>query len=97
MTFAKTTVLALAISAALASPLLAQGAASDSQLRSGAQGKGTMQGGGMSGSGDEEMEAQPTTPAQKGSVNAKAGSKNTVGSGHATPKATGTDAGTKKY
>jgi len=98
MTFTKTTVLALAVSAALASPVLAQGAASDTQLRGGAQGRGAVQGGGMSGSGDEELEAQPTAPAQKG-VNAKAGNKGTVGSGHATPKATGSESApaTKKY
>ena len=100
MKFAKTSVLALAISAALAGPVLAQGAASDAQLRGSAQGKGTMQGGGVSGSGDEEMAAQPAVPAQKGGVAAKTatrtGTKGTVGSGHATPpKAMTTEPGSK--
>jgi hypothetical protein len=96
MKFAKTTVLAFAVSAALASPVLAQGASSDTQMRGGAQGKTTAPGG-MSGSGDEELESQSAAPAQKGSVNAKAGSKNTVGSGHATPpKAIGTESGSKR-
>ena len=100
MTFVKTSVLALAVSAAMAGPVLAQGAASDTQLRGGAQGRGTMQqGGGMSGSGDEEMAARPTAPTQKSGANAKAGSKGTVGSGHATPKSSGSEMapGTKKY
>ncbi|WP_426436775.1 hypothetical protein [Bradyrhizobium genosp. P] len=97
MKFAKTVVLAFAVSAALASPVLAQGVSSDTQMRSGAQGKTTAPGG-LSGSGDEEFESQTAAPAQKGSVNAKAGNKTTVGSGHATsPKATGTDAGNKRY
>ncbi|MDH2383777.1 hypothetical protein [Bradyrhizobium sp. CER78] len=103
MTFAKTSVLALAISAAMAGPVLAQGAATpNTQLRGGAPGAGTMQqGGGMSGSGDEEMAAQPT-PSQKGGATAKSGNKGTVGSssGHATtPKSGGSEMapGTKKY
>ncbi|PAY07044.1 hypothetical protein CK489_14580 [Bradyrhizobium sp. UFLA03-84] len=93
MTFAKTSVLALAISAAMAGPVLAQGAATpNTQLRGGATGAGTMQqGGGMSGSGDEEMAAQPTAPTQKSGTSAKSGSKGTVGSssGHAAPKSSG--------
>jgi hypothetical protein len=102
MTFAKTSVLALAISAAMAGPVLAQGTtAPDTQLRGGAQGRGTMQqGGGMSGSGDEEMAAQPGTTTQKSGAAAKSGSKGTVGSGHATtPKSGGSETapGTKKY
>ena len=91
MTFAKTSVLALAISAAIAGPVLAQGAATpDTQLRGGAQGRGSVQqGGGMSGSGDEEMAAQPTSPTPKSGTSAKSGNKGTVGSGHATPKSGG--------
>ncbi|MCC8968032.1 hypothetical protein H8A95_38415 [Bradyrhizobium sp. Pear76] len=104
MTFAKTSVLALAIAAAMAGPVLAQGAATpNTQLRGGAAGAGTVQqGGGMSGSGDEEMAAQPTSPTQKSGTSAKSGSKGTVGSssGHATsPKAGGSEMApaTKKY
>lgn len=103
MTFAKTSVLALAISAAMAGPVLAQGATTpNTQLRGGAAGSGTMQqGGGMSGSGDEEMAAQPTSPTQKGAA-AKSGSKGTVGSssGHTAPKSSGGSEmapATKKY
>ncbi|MBR0932933.1 hypothetical protein [Bradyrhizobium jicamae] len=98
MTIAKSTVLALAISAALAGPVLAQGVSSDSQMRGTAQGQG-MQGGGMSGSGDEELAVQPGASAQKGSVNARTGTKATVGSARGTPKTTGTETapGTRKY
>ena len=102
MTFAKTSVLALAISAAMAGPVLAQGATTpNTQLRGGAAGGGTMQqGGGMSGSGDEEMAAQPTSPTQKGA--AKSCSKGTVGSssGRTAPKSSGGSEmapATKKY
>ncbi|HEX7919310.1 MAG TPA: hypothetical protein VF583_00035 [Bradyrhizobium sp.] len=102
MTFARTSVLALAISAVMAGPVLAQGAATpNTQLRGGAAGSGTVQqGGGMSGSGDEEMAAQPTSPTQKSGATAK--SKGTVGSssGHATtPKSGGSEMApaTKKY
>ena len=100
MTFVKTSVLALAVSAAMAGPVLAQGAASDTQLRGGAQGRGTMQqGGGMSGSGDEDMAAQPTAPTQKSGATAKSGSKGTVGSGRTAPKSGGSEMApaTKKY
>ncbi|MGN1286066.1 MAG: hypothetical protein ACI4XG_05715, partial [Bradyrhizobium sp.] len=56
----------------------------------------------VSGSGDEEMAAQPTSPSQKSGTSAKSGSKGTVGSssGHATtPKSGGSEMapGTKKY
>ncbi|MBR0693819.1 hypothetical protein [Bradyrhizobium lablabi] len=96
MKFAKTTVLAFAVSAALASPVLAQGASPDTKMRGGAQGRPMTAPGSMSGSGDEEFEAQPNAATQKGGVNAKAGTKATVGAGHATPKATGTESGGKR-
>jgi hypothetical protein len=94
MKLAKTTVLALAVSAAMAGPVLAQGLSTDTQTRGGAQGKTATQP--MSGSGDEEMEA--TTPTQKG-VNAKPSTKGTVGAGHgSTTKGTGADTtGSKRY
>ncbi|KRQ09256.1 MULTISPECIES: hypothetical protein [Bradyrhizobium] len=99
MTFAKTSVLALAISAAMAGPVLAQGTTAP-DTRGGAQGRGTMQqGGGMSGSGDEEMTAQPGATTQKSGAAAKSGSKGTVGSGRTAPKSGGSEMApaTKKY
>ncbi|MCA1401752.1 hypothetical protein QA635_35960 [Bradyrhizobium brasilense] len=99
MTFAKTSVLALAISAAMAGPVLAQGTTAP-DTRGGAPGRGTMQqGGGMSGSGDEEMTAQPGAPTQKSGAAAKSGSKGTVGSGRTAPKSGGSEMApaTKKY
>ena len=96
MKLAKTTVLALAVSAAMAGPVLAQGLSTDTQTR-GAQGRTTTQPSGMSGSGDEEMEATTPTSQQKG-VNAKPSPKGTVGSGHGSTKGTGADTtGTKRY
>jgi len=58
MKFAKTSAIALAVSAMLAGPVLAQGASSDSKIRGGAQGKSQMQGA-PSTSEDEELNAQP--------------------------------------
>ena len=51
MKLVKTSAIAVAISALLAGPVLAQGASSDTQIRGGAQGKTQMQGG-TSGSSD---------------------------------------------
>jgi hypothetical protein len=79
MKLVKTSVIAFAMSALLAGPVLAQGASSDTQIRGGVQDRSNMQGG-ASGSGDEGM-AQPSTPGAKTGANVKAGSKNTVGSG----------------
>ena len=61
----KTSAIALALSAMLAGPVLAQGASSDTHVRGGAQGKTNMQGG-MSGSGDEEIDAQAGAAGGKG-------------------------------
>ena len=96
MKLAKTTVLALAVSAAMAGPVPAQGLSTDTQTRGGAQGKTATQP--MSGSGDEEMEATTPTSQQKG-VNAKPSTKGTVGAGHgSTTKGTGADTtGSKRY
>src|SRR3981189_2429257 len=58
MKLVKTSAIAFALSALLAGPVLAQGAASDTHIRGGAQGRSNMQGG-ASGSGDEEFNAQP--------------------------------------
>jgi hypothetical protein len=80
MKLVKTSAIALAMSAMLAGPVLAQGASSDTQIRGGAQGKGMQ--GGMSGSGDEDFHAQPAAPGMKSG--AKAGAKGTVGSARGT-------------
>ncbi len=79
MKLVKTSAIAFAMSAMLAGPVLAQGASSDTQIRGGAQGKSNMQGG-VSGSGDQELNAQPGAAGTKAG-NAKAGMKGTVGAG----------------
>ncbi|MEH2566952.1 hypothetical protein [Bradyrhizobium sp. AZCC 2289] len=97
MKLVKTSAVALAISAMLAGPVLAQGASSDTRIRGGAQGKTNMQGGatnmqgGASGSGDEEFDAQAQTGAagEKAGVGAKTGAKGTVGAGSGAPRGTG--------
>ena len=83
MKLVKTSAIAVAISALLAGPVLAQGAASGTQTRGGAQGKTQMQGG---ASVDED-----TAPAGAASQRAaaKTGMKGTVGAGSGAPKATG--------
>jgi len=78
MKLIKTSAIALAMSAVLAGPVLAQGTAADPQVRGGAQGKGSMQKG-MTGSGDEEFNAQPGAPAERAGSSTK--SKGTVGAG----------------
>jgi hypothetical protein len=88
MKLVKTPAIAFAISALLAGPVLAQGAASDTQIRGGAQGKTNNMQGGASGSGDEEFDTQPGAPGAKAGVNAKAGAKSTVGAGSGAPKGT---------
>ena len=82
MKVVKTSAIALAISAMLAGPVLAQGTSSDTKIRGGVQGKSQMQGG-ASISDDEELSAQPGA----GGVTAK--TKGTVGAGSGTSKATG--------
>ena len=56
MKLVKTSVIACALSALLAGPVLAQGLSSDSKLRGGAQGKTTQ--GGVAGNSEDELEAQ---------------------------------------
>jgi hypothetical protein len=85
MKLVKTSAIAVAISALLAGPVLAQGA-SDAPTR-GAPGKSNMQGG-APGSGDEEMDAQPG-----GKKAAKSGTKSTVGAGGGPSKGSGGAAG----
>jgi hypothetical protein len=90
MKLVKTSAIAVAISALLAGPVLAQGASSDTQIRGGAKGTTQMQGG-ASGSVDEDMDARAGAPGQK--TGAKTGTKGTVGAGSGAPtgaaKATG--------
>jgi hypothetical protein len=89
MKLVKTSAIAFAVSAMLAGPVLAQGAASDTQIRGGAQGRTNMQGG-ASGSGDEELGTQqPGTPGAKAGVNAKTGTKGTVGAATGAAKGAG--------
>jgi hypothetical protein len=86
MKLIKTSAVALAMSALLAGPVLAQGASSDTQIRGGAQGKGTMQKG-MSGSGDEEINAQAGAAGEKAGTSTR--TKGTVGAGGGAAKGTG--------
>jgi hypothetical protein len=83
MKLIKTSAIALALSAMLAGPVLAQGASSDPKLRGSVQDKGSMQKG-VTGSGDEEFNAQPGTPGERAGVSTKA--KGTVGAGSGAPK-----------
>ena len=78
MKLIKTSAIALAISAVLAGPVLAQGTSSDPQLRGTIQDKGSMKKG-ATGSGDEEFNAQPGAAGERGGVSAKP--KGTVGAG----------------
>ena len=96
MKLIKTSAIALAVSAMLAGPVLAQGASSDPKLRGSVQDKGSMQKG-VTGSGDEEFNAQPGRPGERAGVSTKA--KGTVGAGSGAPKGAGggdTAAGSKR-
>jgi hypothetical protein len=96
MKLIKTSAIALAVSAMLAGPVLAQGASPDPKLRGGVQDKGAMQKG-VTGSGDEEFNAQPGTPGERAGAGTKA--KGTVGAGSGVPKGSGgsdTTAGSKR-
>jgi hypothetical protein len=90
MKLVKTSAMALALSAMLAGPVLAQG--TDTQTRGGAQGRSNMQGG-TSGSMDEDSSPQPGATGEKSGANAKSGAKGTVGAGGATTKGSGGAAG----
>jgi len=86
MKLIKTSAIALAVSAMLAGPVLAQGASSDPKLRGSVQDKGSMQRG-VTGSGDEEFNAQPGTPGERAGTSTKA--KGTVGAGSGAAKSSG--------
>jgi len=79
MKLVKTSAIAVAISALLAGPVLAQGASSDTQIRGSAQGKTQLKGG-ASGSIDEDA---PAGASQR--AGAKTGMKGTVGAGSGAP------------
>jgi len=83
MKLVKTSAIAVAISALLAGPVLAQGASSGTQSRGGAQGKTQMQGG-ASGSVDEDAPAGAASQR----AGAKTGMKGTVGAGSGAPQGT---------
>jgi len=90
MKLAKTAAVTFAISALLAGPVLAQGASSDTQIRGGAQGRTNNLQGGASGSVEHDMDARTGVPGEKSGVNAKTGTKGTVGAGSgAAPKGSG--------
>ena len=102
MKLVNTSAIALALSAMLAGPVLAQGASSDTQIRGGAQGRSNMQQGGAPGSADEELNAQTGAAGEKAGVNAKTGTKGTVGAGSGAPRGAGGStadpaAGGKRY
>jgi hypothetical protein len=80
MKLVKTSAIAVAISALLAGPVLAQGASSDTQIRGAAKGTTQMQGG-ASGGVDEDA----STGAASQRAGAKTGMKGTVGAGSGAP------------
>ena len=80
MQLINTSAIVLAVSAMLAGPALAQGASSDSKMRGSVQDRGSMQKG-VTGSGDEEFNAQPGAGGERAGASTKA--KGTVGSGAA--------------
>ena len=87
MKLVKTSAIAVAMSALLAGPVLAQGASSDTPIRGGAKGTTQMQGG-ASGSMDEDMPSgaagqRAGAKTGKGTVGASSGAP------HAAPKTTG--------
>ena len=83
MKLVKISAIAVAISALLAGPVLAQGASSDTQIRGGAQGKTQMK-----GAIDEDATPPPAAGTHK-AAGAKTGMKGTVGAGSGAPKVTG--------
>jgi hypothetical protein len=88
MKLVKTSAIALAMSAILAGPVLAQGTSSDTQTRGGSmQGRSNMQGG-ASGTDDEEISAPPGAAGAKAGVNARTGAKGTVGAGSGAQRGT---------
>ena len=83
MKLVKTSAIAVAISALLAGPVLAQGASSDTQVRGSAQGKTQMQGGGV---GQRRRGYSMRGGAAGPRADAKTGMKGTVGAGSGAPR-----------
>jgi hypothetical protein len=91
MKLVKTSAIACALSALIATPVLAQGAPPDAKTRGTVQSK-PMQGG-LSGSEDEDLGAQQGAAGEKVGMKSTRGTRGTVGtSGSATHKGTGDDA-----
>ncbi|OKO68791.1 hypothetical protein [Bradyrhizobium sp. AS23.2] len=78
MKLVKTSMIACALSALIATPVLAQSAPPDAKTRGTVQSK-PMQGGTM-GSGDEDLNAQPGTAGEKTGMKSTKGTRGTVGS-----------------
>lgn len=90
MKLVKTSMIACALSALIAGPVLAQGAPPDAKTRGTVQSK-PMQGGTM-GSGDEDLSAQPGAAGEKTGMKSTKGTKGTAGTtGSATHKGTADD------
>jgi hypothetical protein len=88
MKLVKTSMIACALSALIATPVLAQGAPPDAKTRGTMQSK-PMQGGSTMGSGDEELSAQPGAAGEKTGMKSTKGTKGTVGTtGNAAHKGT---------
>ncbi len=93
MKLVKTSMIACALSALIATPVLAQGAPPTAKPGGTVQSK-PMQGGTM-GSGDEEMNAQPGAAGEKTGMKSTKGTRGTVGTtGSAAHKGTADDTAT---
>ncbi|MFT4119398.1 hypothetical protein [Bradyrhizobium sp.] len=77
MKLLKTSMIACAFSTLIATPVLAQGAPADAGTHGTVQGK-SMQGG-TTGSGDEDLGAQPGTAGAKTGMKSTKGTRGTVG------------------
>jgi hypothetical protein len=77
MKLVKTSVIACALSALIATPVLAQGASSDARTRGTVQSK-PMQGG-VSGSEDQDLGTQPGAAGEKMGMKSTKGTKGAVG------------------
>ncbi len=93
MKLVKTSMIACALSALIATPVLAQGAPTDAKTRGAVQSK-PMQGGTL-GSGDEELSAQPGAAGEKTGMKSTKGTRGTAGTtGSAAHKGTVDDSAT---
>ncbi|OPY99370.1 hypothetical protein A5906_27055 [Bradyrhizobium sacchari] len=93
MKLVKTSAIACALAALIATPVLAQGTSSGARPGGTVQSK-PMQGGTM-GSGDEDMDAQPGAASEKPGMKSTKGTRGTVGTtGSAAHKGTADDSTT---